>query len=1019
MFVRVRPDTVGFKSEAEPGVVGAGSSLGKEFVAAFAAIGLGEIIKKTVEAAVHQQATFATLNKAVTNAGAANEVHGTTVDNLIKQQALLKGFSVADLAGAFQQLVTVTHSSAEAFDLLSKAQDLARGTGRDLSSSALAIEKAYEGNSTALTRFGIIVPKVTTDVDKLRAAHAAAADAGVTFNASEAAAYTVALRNATAADKLLTAQAALNAEQQRFGGQAAVAATGAAGEYDRLKVSVDQLAVSIGSALLPTITTGITDLAGWVNALTTSTSVQNAARTAGHDLATAFHDVEDVAKTVGPPLADVAKFAYEVVSAIGAPALLVGVATYKALSITAGLAASAQALYAKAVAQGTAAQAVSISTATAASAAASSQAVSESALVLRIQAATAANAELAASYAEAAAAATAAAAAEEGAALRGAGALALGAAGGPVGAAIIGVAALAAGVVYLTGREQSWASENAQVTSGLQDLTTATNNQKTAVGALAQQAAADDAAAALAKVTGALESQISSAQTGISVFGHATEINQQWVDSLGNQIIALGKTDPLLTHNLNLIGDLTKAVGGVANLPPADIQLLINNQDPTATLTSILSGFSQLTGFVASFNSNVRAGAESVYNRILAPGALGGLTEAQVKAAQDAQDDVTGGKTHAILTATARLTITQLQQGIALATSQQADLNQQMADAVQQGADAVQQAVQQAQQNFITIGQSIATDIGTYIDQPLTDAGNALQLQADRIAAIQQSLVARFAGQNALLSQETNQISLRAAQLTLRQRAASVELPGGRALSSDPTVALRELQGLLKTATPAGAFALQQLIDAYQTDVIAVQRAKIAVVSQQPVAQAQASADISLKQAHLRVLQDIANAEKTAATRSIDDWAAQWETKKLTLTKFNTDVAELIHRDVGSLGDIAKLPGGYLLEQQLLGQISGDRLQALAIAQGPQIAGAGFLPTITHPLTALQNEQKQIASIAHSDATTAATILTDSRGILKLIYGATKDKTGLNSLARNAPTRAQLRDALAGVGISG
>ena len=196
-----------------------------------------------------------------------------SIDNLVKQQAALKGFSVGDVATALGKLESVTKNSAASFKLLGAAENLARGTGKDLSVSALAVQKAYEGSATSLARYGIIIKPVTTDVENLKEGWAAARDAGETFTASQVAGQAVQLKRATLADKILTGQEAIAAIQQRFGGESAAFAQTAAGEWDRLKVSVDQLEVSIGTALLPTITAGIGDLTRWATELANSATV--------------------------------------------------------------------------------------------------------------------------------------------------------------------------------------------------------------------------------------------------------------------------------------------------------------------------------------------------------------------------------------------------------------------------------------------------------------------------------------------------------------------------------------------------------------------------------------------------------------------------------------------------------------------------------------------------------------------------------------------------------------------------
>ena len=150
---------------------------------------------------------------------------------------------------------------------------------------------------------------------------------------------------------------------------------------------------------------------------------------------------------------------------------------------------------------------------------------------------------------------------------------------------MVGLAAAAAGIVYLTGKEQSWSDLNNTLTTSVDNLTQALDQQHTATGTLA---AADQALAAqaLAQVTKGLEALGSRAQTGISLFGHAADITNQWSLALDKQIASLGKSDPLLTRNLSLLQDITTATGQIPTR--VEIDLLINNKDPTATLGSIL-----------------------------------------------------------------------------------------------------------------------------------------------------------------------------------------------------------------------------------------------------------------------------------------------------------------------------------------------------------------------------------------------------------------------------------------------
>src|ERR1019366_3492989 len=252
--------------------------------------------------------------------------------------------------------------------------------------------------------------------------------------------------------------------------------------------------------------------------------------------------------------------------------------------------------------------------------------------------------------------------------------------------------------------------------------------------------------AARAGVTASVEAQTAYAASAIDNFGRVKFFTDSWTLAIDKQREAVAKSDPIYSRDLGLIEQLGQAFGDVSKIPPIDIQLLINNQDPTASLAVILSGLGQVeTVFQNLGKSLAGLGTPGSGAAASTDSSRNSLSIQAQYAAQNLQTDIVSGKTHSLLTAAAKLAITQLQQGIALAQSQQQDLNAQMVDAVAQGAIAVEQSIASAQQNFITIGTSIATDIGTYIDQPLTAAGNALQLQADRIANIQQGLVTRFA----------------------------------------------------------------------------------------------------------------------------------------------------------------------------------------------------------------------------------------------------------------------------------
>ena len=272
------------------------------FLGAFAVAGIADLVKKAVQATVSSQATFAALNETVKNAGAANSLYGQSIDSLINKEAALKGFSSTDLAQSFQQLVSVTKNSAEAYKLLGDAQDLARSRGTSLQTSALAVARAYEGTATSLSRYGIIVPKVTTAEASVKLSHDALVASGAKLTESYKQQYDASLTAAKAQDKTATGLAAIAAIEQRFGGLAGTYAHTAAGEWDRLKVDVSAFAVSIGTPLLGGLARVAEGLGSFITDLTKSGSVGREAANAEHDLADAFDVAKAAVETVGPPL---------------------------------------------------------------------------------------------------------------------------------------------------------------------------------------------------------------------------------------------------------------------------------------------------------------------------------------------------------------------------------------------------------------------------------------------------------------------------------------------------------------------------------------------------------------------------------------------------------------------------------------------------------------------------------------------------------------------------------------------
>jgi hypothetical protein len=306
LFVRVRPDPSGFKQEASGPIAAAGRDLGKVFLAAFAVGGIATTIKGLVEAATSHQAAFAVLDQTIKDAGAANTLYGKSIESLLEKEARLKGFSDEDLASAFQRLISVTHDTGKAYKDLGLAEDLARFRHIDLATAALALSKVEQGSFTALQRYGIVVPKVTTAVDELTRRRAEAVAAGAKFTATDKLLYDSALKAAQATDKQATSVAGLALVQQRTAGAASTFADTASGQFARLQQDFHQFEVAIGEPLLSGLAGAAEGLGTFITKATASGQAAREVKTAAHDVGVAFRDVKDVVEVIGPPLLRVA-----------------------------------------------------------------------------------------------------------------------------------------------------------------------------------------------------------------------------------------------------------------------------------------------------------------------------------------------------------------------------------------------------------------------------------------------------------------------------------------------------------------------------------------------------------------------------------------------------------------------------------------------------------------------------------------------------------------------------------------
>jgi large-conductance mechanosensitive channel len=169
----------------------------------------------SIKAAVEDSAAQAILAKTLQNVTSATDSQIAAIEEQISVMALATGVADDELRPAFASLVRVTQDVTAATDGLKLAMDISAGTGKDLGSVSDALAKAYGGNYKAL---GLLSPELKKMI-----------------------------KDGASLDEVMAAMA------KTFGGQAAVAAGTAQGQFKRLNVALDEAKESIGMALLPAV----------------------------------------------------------------------------------------------------------------------------------------------------------------------------------------------------------------------------------------------------------------------------------------------------------------------------------------------------------------------------------------------------------------------------------------------------------------------------------------------------------------------------------------------------------------------------------------------------------------------------------------------------------------------------------------------------------------------------------------------------------------------------------------------
>ena len=211
--------------QGEQEVKGFGDKLGefgKKAAAAFAvaaaaaAAYAGKLLVDGVKAAIEDEKAQAKLATTLENTTGATREQIKAVEAQILQMSLATGVADDKLRPSFEKLVRATNDVEKAQKLQTLALDIAAGSGKDLDAVSQSLARAYDGNTSALSRLGIGLSSAELK--------------SMSFDQ-------------------VTAQLA-----ETFGGQASIQADTFSGKVARLQVAFDEAKESVGARLLPILT---------------------------------------------------------------------------------------------------------------------------------------------------------------------------------------------------------------------------------------------------------------------------------------------------------------------------------------------------------------------------------------------------------------------------------------------------------------------------------------------------------------------------------------------------------------------------------------------------------------------------------------------------------------------------------------------------------------------------------------------------------------------------------------------
>ena len=134
---------------------GAMMGLAGTFAGGFVALEAGKWIIGGVEGAAKMEQQVAILNHTLEVNSHVTAAGAEQVDKWINSTARQYGVSHEQLEPAFMRLDQATHSVTESQKLMDLAMNISAGTGKSVTSVAVALGRAYDGSTGSLARYGI------------------------------------------------------------------------------------------------------------------------------------------------------------------------------------------------------------------------------------------------------------------------------------------------------------------------------------------------------------------------------------------------------------------------------------------------------------------------------------------------------------------------------------------------------------------------------------------------------------------------------------------------------------------------------------------------------------------------------------------------------------------------------------------------------------------------------------------------------------------------------------------------